>query len=206
MNVKKIAAACVIVAAASVGTYGYVTWEPKPKVVEPVVTEVALEASPVITEIPKTPYPQSTRVTGRVVYVSPGGGSLGSGVVIDSRTVLTIAHVVKDQKMMMVDVGRAQRKWVPAIVVGRIHAVPEDIVILKLTGPEYFLQIDHFKRGPGIPLPMMMVTPKGAFAWNPGAVVPGDSGGAVLNIDGELIGLVVGYKIVGKEGVAAIFR
>jgi S1-C subfamily serine protease len=217
VDIKKLAMACVLLAAMSVGTYGYLTWEPKTAPImlddvspitsvvtpEPLIKELVVE-EPVI-EIPKMAYPQSTRVTGKAVYVSIGG-ALGTGVVIDSRTVLTIAHVVKNQKLVMVDVGRYARKWVPAIVMGKIHATPEDIVILKITTNDTFLDVEHFTRGAGIGLPMLMVTTKGVFPWNPGSVVPGDSGGAVLNIDGELIGLVVGYKIKGKHGVAAIFR
>lgn len=218
MNWKKLAAACVLLTALSVGAYGYVTYTPgaTPTVIEdiaPITSDIAPELESDIPDtvfdfpldIPKMSYPQKTRVTGRVVYVSPGG-SLGCGVVIDKRTVLTVAHMVKAQKMVMVDVGKFERKWVPAIVIGKIRAIPEDIAILKIVTEDYFPDIDHFKLGAGIPLPMLMVTTKGVFAWNPGVVIPGDSGGAVLNIDGELIGLVVGYKIVGKRGVAVIFR
>ncbi len=214
MSAKKLALACAVLAALSVGTYGYVTYDPT--VTSPIVEDVSPITSKVIpepkatsrpvVEIPKTPYPQNTtRVVGRVVYVSIGG-ILGCGAVLDSRTVLTVDHIVKKQKMVMVDVGRYARKWVPAIVIGRIRAVPEDIVILKITTTDSFLDIEHFTRGAGIALPMLMVTTRGVFPWNPGSVIPGDSGGAVLNIDGELIGLVVGYRLKGKQGVAAIFR
>ncbi len=200
MMFKKLAIACTLLTMMSVGVYGYLTWTPSVKSkTKPKIVKIELEPEP------QDKYPQPTRITGRVVYVSVNG-ILGSGAVLDSKIVLTVAHVIKKQQMAMVDVGKFERKWAAARVVGRIHAKPEDIIILQLVGEDSFPKIEYFKRGAGLPLPSVMVTTKGVFPWNPGSIVSGDSGSPVLNIDGELIGLVVGYRVPGKQGVAAIFR
>ena len=181
-------------------SYLYATNQIKP------LTTASIE----ITELPDAPptampFPQATRVTGITVHISSNAG-LATGVVIDRQTILTVAHVVGTQKLVMVDVGRYERHWLPARVVGKISATGEDIILLQLIGDKQFYNKQNFKMGSGIRIPRWLVTPVGVFDWNPGIIVPGDSGGAVLNTDGELIGLVTGYTTAHRRNVATLFN
>jgi S1-C subfamily serine protease len=187
--------------------YGYVyTYNYLPDALPPLVLPEQLQVADAPPEAVKNTFPQPARVTGITAYVSSNAG-LGTCVVIDSQTVLTVAHVVAKQKMVFVDVGRNERRWVPARVIGRIDATGEDIIILQIVGDkDGFYNKKNFKMGTGIKLPRWLVTPKGVFDWNSGVIVPGDSGGAVLNNDGELIGLVTGYLTLSRENIATFLK
>jgi len=205
---KKLAGLSVALAALMVVGFGSYTWLADGTMqyssVSQITTELPLKPAQKI-EIGVAPFPQATRVTGRTVSISSNKG-LGSGAIIGGRTVVTVAHVIGKQRIVLIDVGRDVRKWVPAVVMGHIHAAPENIVILQLMTNDRFLSGESFTIGTGIKIPLMMVTSRGVFPWNPGSVVPGDSGSAVLNLDGELIGLVTGYTVNGGRPVVTLLK
>lgn len=172
--------------------------------------EIAQVTSSLNISLPEPPetkveLPQSVRITGISVSIS-AGGAMGSGAVISNNIVLTVQHVIGEQTMAMIDIGRYTNKWVPARVVGKLKATGEDVVVLQLIGKHKFDNGQHFRVGTGFRLPRWMVTPRGVYDFNPGVIVPGDSGGAILNIHGELIGLVTGYMHKDRRSVITLFR
>ena len=206
---KLLSGLSVVLSIAILVGFGYFYWVVgvdsisyvAPIVKAPVVVKEVVPPTKEMSE----PIPQAPRITGITTGISAEGG-FATGVVIDSQTVLTVAHVVQQQKIVLVDVGRYTRRWVPAAVVGMIPGTVEPIVVLQLMGEERFNNKRNFKIGTGIKIPRLMVTPRGVFDWNPGTIVPGDSGGAVLNLEGELIGLVTGFVIRDRQNVVTMFR
>lgn len=205
-----------------IGTLGYLTYFGNVGILLPTTQTVTMIAAPVATTTvaPPTPptavakpnmidgkidLPQQVRVTGISVSIS-AGANMGSGVVVSNNIVLTVNHVINDQAIALVDIGRFVHNWVPARVIGKLKASGEDIVVLQLTGNNVFDNSSHFTIGTGFRLPRYIVTPRGVYDFNPGSIVPGDSGGAILNIHGELIGLVSGYLVDGRINIITMFR
>jgi len=148
------------------------------------------------------PYDLSKRITGKSVRIL-SDGRIASGSVIGKYLVLTVEHVVKKQEFVLVNVGKRNRVWVTARVVGRMLAFPENIVLLRILGNRGFNDSDCFSLTTKNKTADVMVTPSGVFKMNPGSVAPGDSGSAVLNSDGDLVGLVTGYKIKNRGSVVS---
>lgn len=207
---KLVAGLSTGLAALLVGLLGYITYvdsellisKPAVPAVASVSTESVVAQTPLNTRIE---LPQQGRIEGISVGIS-AGGTIGSGAVISNTIVITVQHVIGTQTMAMVDVGRYNHEWVPARVIGKLKATGEDIVVLQLIGNHTFDNSQQFKIGTGFRLPRWIVTPRGVYDFNPGAVVPGDSGGAILNIHGELIGLVTGYMRADRANIITMFR
>lgn len=145
------------------------------------------------------------RMDGRIVHIMAGSGARGTGAVIGPYSIITVAHVVEDQDMVMVDVGLHDFVWRGARVVGFLKGSPEDIVLLQLLGDEP-IEGKYFRLKTGYQQPSYVVTHRGIFMWQPGVITPGDSGSPILNPSGDVIGLVHGYYIATRVGIIATFR
>lgn len=216
--VKRMAGLSVALAVTMAGGLGYMAYTGNMITVGKVTTSVPAissstaiidsdEVAPPRNTIPsqRIVLPQATRITGTAVAISADSG-IGCGAVISENIVLTVAHVIGDQKIVLVDIGRYSRVWVPARVVGTLGATGEGIKVLQLLGSAKFDNVVNFSVGTGVGIPRWVVTPRGVYDFNPGAVVPGDSGGAILNTDGELIGLVTGYMRENRANVVTLFE
>ena len=120
---------------------------------------------------------------GLVVDVRRGLTDYATGVVVGFRYVATVEHVVDGRQQMTVN-GRAAK------VHKVIQATPENIVILY-TEEEVFQEQDIFRVTPGAN-PYEVLTLRGLQLFSPSQIIDGDSGSALLNRQGELVGLVVG--------------
>jgi len=132
------------------------------------------------------------------------GESIGVGAVIGRKLIITVNHVLKGQRIVLINVGIWEKKWVAAKVVGWLNGHPEHIALLQIIGDHSFPDKRFFKLR-GFNLPRYIVTPKGVFDWMPGVISPGDSGSAVIDIDGNLIGLIHGYTSFSRRGIFAFF-
>lgn len=159
---------------------------------------------PSAVEVEKPNFPKTgVRVSGRVVHIL-AGPARGTGAVIGPYSIITVAHVVRNESVVMVDVGRRVFKWKAARVVGFLHASPEPIVLLHLLGDKR-IEGHYFRLRTGYKSPSYVITPRGVFDWQPGAITPGDSGSPVLNLSGDVIGLVHGYRTSNKKSIHTSF-
>lgn len=142
------------------------------------------------------PFHADTRVTGKVVRILAGNW-WGTGAVIGKRLIITVDHAIGQQEIVIIDVDD---ELVAGKVVGRIRAEPESLVLIQLFDSHPGFEDGHFQMTRAYPHPYIVVTQKGVFGWNPGVVVPGDSGSPVLNKYGEIIGLVSALNS-GRHGV-----
>ena len=126
--------------------------------------------------------PRSTP-NGLVVDVRRGLTDFSSGVVVGFRYVATVEHAVEGRQRMTVN-GRAAR------VHKIIQTTPENIVILY-TEEEVFREQDIFRVVASAD-PYETQTLRGSHLFRPSRIIDGDSGSALLNRRGELVGLVVG--------------
>jgi hypothetical protein len=141
---------------------------------------------------------------GKVVHILSGSGVRGTGAVIGPFSIITVAHVVTNQDVVLVDVGEFDIAWQGARVVGFIRGTPEDIVLLQLLGDDG-IKGDYFRLRTGYKQASHVVTTRGVFNWQPGILTPGDSGSPILNPSGDVIGLVHGYYIFNRIGIPALF-
>ena len=169
-----------------------------------------LERSPQKVEVeapePKKPFPKTAvRFSGRIVHVMSGIGVRGTGAVIGPYLIITAAHVIKNQDVVLVDVGIDDYNWKGARVVAFLKASTEDIVLLQLLGDEP-IEGNYFRMKTGNRTPRYVVTHRGVFNWQPGIVTPGDSGCPILNANGDVIGVVHGHYTMSRKNIPALFK
>lgn len=147
---------------------------------------------------------------GRSVQVRASlepGQRAGRGAVVGDRWILTVGHVVEGRETVFVSTT-SEGGWVEARVARRVAGNPEDLVLLEMTVDEgafgLLLGFDGFAKDSVLHpsasgVPAEVLTPRGAIAWRPGVLVPGDSGSPVLDDSGRLVGIVSGRR--GDVGV-----
>ncbi len=146
-------------------------------------------------------------VQATVAIVSPGGGSTGSGVVVSEEgLVLTAAHVIQGKNTALVvifpDGTRYKAKALgadfdrdagmvkiveegsfPHVEVGPAEAPPKNQWLVALGHPGGF--------DPDRPPPVRLgrILRSGLFTVTDCAVISGDSGGPLLDVDGRVVGI-----------------
>jgi len=119
----------------------------------------------------------------------------GTGVVVAEDKVITPYHVVDGGQTCRIVVSKLplkykefhRQKYI------MIDGNTEPFVILTPFNHEYrFAKRKVFPIGTGAPY--RVITLRGIFFWNSYSAMSGDSGSAVVNGKGELIGIVYGHK------------
>lgn len=134
-----------------------------------------------------------------------GKREIGSGFYIDESTILTALHVIKNHNLLIGNFPDGSS--IPLIYVRKDSA--RDLALLRTASPKPGTEPLKIQSAPppppgsracligspfGAPLRVMETTvlkvnSKGEVEIQPGALKPGDSGGPLLDQDGELIGL-----------------
>jgi len=118
----------------------------------------------------------------------------GTGVVVSDNEVVTAYHVVDGDTKCKIKVSTFPRNIIGFKI--QKYMLTDDniepIVLLRPFGRYKFFKKNIFKIGIGAPY--KVITLRGTFHWKGYRAVRGDSGSAVVNIKGDLVGVVYGHR------------